>query len=116
MVATPSRKLVSLSSQPTVDEEKKYRLAGSKPARLCLKAYVHGKSNRNVFITGSSSQEQVNSLFAWPDDIQKTYLLPFKAGEEYLKYLNSDLCLVSLKQKKYQKFERSEELMLYKSI
>ncbi|MEM0142842.1 MAG: hypothetical protein QXL94_02655 [Candidatus Parvarchaeum sp.] len=56
MVATPSRKFVSLGAQPAAYDEKKFRLAQTKPEQLSLKAYIHTKSNRNVLITGSSGQ------------------------------------------------------------
>ena len=86
MVATPSRKLVSLGSQPATHEEKKYRLAKVKAERLDLKAYIHTKSNRNVLITGSSGQgkSKLTRHLLGEMPYQKL-IFSFKAGEEYLK-------------------------------
>ncbi len=39
-----------------------------------------------------------------------------KRAKKYLKHLNSDLYVLSLKQKRYQKFEKPEMQRLYKSI
>ena len=50
MSATPSRKVYTPGDPKGSYEEKKYRLVESKPSPLSLKAYVHGKSNRNVLI------------------------------------------------------------------
>ena len=56
MSATPSRKVYGLGNPKGPYEEKKYRLAAASPAPLSLGAYIHGKSNRNVRITGFSGQ------------------------------------------------------------
>ena len=39
-----------------------------------------------------------------------------KRSKKYTKYLNSDLYIISLKQKEYKKFEKQGEESLYKSI
>lgn len=86
MSATPSRKVYDLGNPKGSYEEKKYRLAGSKPARLSLKAYVHGKSNRNVLITGSSGQGKSKLTRHLLEEMPYQKLIfSFKAGEEYLK-------------------------------
>ncbi|MEM4097988.1 MAG: hypothetical protein QXS81_04810 [Candidatus Micrarchaeaceae archaeon] len=60
MVATPSRKLVSINAgKVSAYEEKKYKLGRTKPKRLSLKAYIHTKSNRNVLIKWKSFKKIV---------------------------------------------------------
>jgi hypothetical protein len=84
--ATPSRKVYDLGNPKGSYKEKKYRLAGSKPARLSLKAYVHGKSNRNVLITGSSGQGKSKlTRYLLSHMLYQKLVFSFKAGEEYLK-------------------------------
>ena len=85
MVATPSRKYVSLGSGGILDE-KKYRLARAKPSPLGLKAYIHSKSNCNVLITGSSGQGKSKLTRHLLSEMPYQKLIfSFKAGEEYLK-------------------------------
>ena len=48
MSATSSRKVYTPGDPKGSYKEKKYRLAESKPYPLSLKAYIHGKSNRNA--------------------------------------------------------------------
>ncbi|MEM3661746.1 MAG: hypothetical protein QXG73_02880, partial [Candidatus Micrarchaeaceae archaeon] len=87
MVATPSRKLVSINAgKVSAYEEKKYRLGRTKPKRLSLKAYIHTKSNRNVLITGSSGQGKSKLTRHLLSEMPYQKLIfSFKAGEEYLK-------------------------------
>ena len=86
MSATPSRKVYALGDPKGSYEEKKYRLAESKPSPLSLKAYIHGKSNRNVLITGSSGQGKSKLTRHLLSEMPYQKLIfSFKAGEEYLK-------------------------------
>ena len=84
MLATPSRKLYTARSEPY--EEKKYKLAKARLNQLDLKGYIHGKSNRNVLITGSSGQgkSKLTRHLLGEMPYQKL-IFSFKAGEEYLK-------------------------------
>ena len=86
MSATPSRKVYDLGNPKGSYEEKKYRLAAASPAPLGLEAYIHGKSNRNVLITGSSGQGKSKLTRHLLSEMPAQKLIfSFKAGEEYLK-------------------------------
>ena len=86
MSATPSRKVYTPGDPKGSYEEKKYRLAESKPGPLSLKAYIHSKSNRNVLITGSSGQGKSKLTRHLLSEMPYQKLIfSFKAGKEYLK-------------------------------
>ncbi|MEM4067093.1 MAG: hypothetical protein QXV17_09575 [Candidatus Micrarchaeaceae archaeon] len=109
MVATPSRKLVSINAgKVSAYEEKKYKLGRTKPERVSLKAYIHTKSNRNVLIKWKSFKKiaQIKPDVAIGIAGESALDLNIERAEKYRKYLNSELYVISLKQRKYQKFER----------
>ncbi|MEM3488217.1 MAG: hypothetical protein QXO75_00930 [Nitrososphaerota archaeon] len=109
MVATPSRKLVSINAgKVSAYEEKKYRLGRTKPKRLSLKAYIHTKSNSSVLIKWKSFKKivQIKPDVATGIAGEGALNLNIERAEKYLKYLNSELYVISLKQRRYQKFER----------
>ena len=85
MVATPERrKVIAQKDEPSI--EKKPKLAKTKPKRLDLKSYIHGKSNRNVLITGSSGQGKSKlTRYLLDQMLYQKLVFSFKAGEEYLK-------------------------------
>ena len=85
MVATPYRKIYAARAQGSY-EESRYRLARARLSPLGLKGYIHGKSNRNVLITGSSGQGKSKlTRYLLGEMPYQKLVFSFKAGEEYLK-------------------------------
>ena len=85
MVATPYRKIYAARAQGSY-EESRYRLARARLSPLGLKGYIHGKSNRNVLITGSSGQGKSKlTRYLLGEMPYQKLIFSFKAGEEYLK-------------------------------
>ena len=85
MVATPYRKIYAARAQGSY-EESRYRLARARLSPLGLKGYIHGKSNRNVLITGSSGQGKSKlTRYLLSEMPYQKLVFSFKAGEEYLK-------------------------------
>ncbi len=86
LVARPQKKASVWAGERGLGEERKPYISKIVPLKLDLLAYVHGKPNRNVLITGSSGQgksklsRHLLGLFAY----QKV-VFSFKPNDEYLK-------------------------------
>lgn len=87
LVARPEkRQPLWAQGRPQSLEDRKPYLSRIVPLKVDLLAYIHGKANRNVLITGASGQgkSKLSRYLLGIFDYQKI-IFSFKAGDEYLK-------------------------------
>jgi len=87
LVARPwNNKLKVRGGVLTLEREKEFALTKIIPFKVDLKSYIHGKSNRNVFITGSSGQgkSKLTRYLLGLQTYQKL-IFSFKPNDEHLR-------------------------------